>query len=114
MTENEGRMAELELLRSIQHHVGRIDGKFDLQDKRLRALEEKEAARAATEMIEREVLSALKAEVHEIKVVATEHESESDVREAIKKYWYLIAFIVVPVVLNMIWLGMQILKGVGK
>lgn len=87
-------------LQNIYHTLGRIDGKLDSFDSRIRSLEEREAGRAAREVLEGEALVILRGEVEAIKAVTDKHESQADLREAFKRYWYVAAFLLLPLALN--------------
>jgi hypothetical protein len=87
-------------LQNIYHTLGRIDGKLDSFDSRIRSLEEREAGRAAREALEGDAFIVLKAEVDAIKAVSDKHETQADIREAIKRYWYVAAFLLLPLLLN--------------
>jgi hypothetical protein len=87
-------------LQNVYHTLGRIDGKLDSFDARVRSLEEREAARSAREALELESMVQLKDEVAAIKEVTDSHKNQEDVRAVVHRYWYVAVFLVVPLVLN--------------
>lgn len=89
-------------LENVYHTLGRIDGKLDSFDSRVRNLEAKDAARAAREVLEQQQVDQLRKEMADVKLIASDSQQSLQLRDALKKYWYLVAFVVAPVILNTI------------
>lgn len=89
-------------LQSVYHTLGRIDGKLDSFDSRIRLLEERESGRAAVERLERESLDNLKNEVISLKRLVENLNNQDLVRDAVRKYWYVLILAILPVIFNTI------------
>lgn len=88
-------------LQQVYLTLGRIDGKLDSFDARVRSLEEKEAGRSARESIEMESLVDLKSTVGELHQTVGQLKVDSIVKDILRKYWWAIALFVLPVGLNL-------------
>lgn len=87
-------------LQQVLHQLGRIDGKLDAYDTRIRALEQEHAAwrelRSANERVAAEWdrwRAGVDGDVESL------NETRS-VGRALRKHWYLVAAVVIPVALN--------------
>lgn len=88
-------------LQNVYHTLGRIDGKLDSFDARVRSLEEREAGRSAREVLEMESIVLMKEKVLQHDEVIGTFQSDKFVKEALKKYWWVFVAIVTPILINL-------------
>jgi cytochrome c-type biogenesis protein CcmH/NrfG len=101
-------MSYTDALSQVMVQLGRIDGKLDSFDSRLRSVEEQQAAWRELVRTQEPESERWKQRIEKQGERLEVLESRRSLGDAIKHYWYVVLFIAVPVVANTAYVMMHL------
>lgn len=103
-------MSYTDALAQVMVTLGRIDGKLDSFDNRLRAVENQQAAWQELLKVQEPDSERWKKRIESQDARLQELENQRSLADAMKHYWYVVALFVVPTLVNVALVVKQLLE----